>query len=614
MLALTSVAAAEDRGPEINPYECLGRYESATGNRTMPQVRKELNKRMSPLFEPGEPPTVKAMKACVIAMLKSRLGDSDAGDYYAMAVANDPEEPGYEFWYGRYYSGFRGARGPVVENAEDHFYAALEKLKAKKAAGKYREYHAVVEEWTRKQLMVIYQEDGLHFLPWAKAYPQHGKAGRDLPSLSLSAQMHVSKDTRDFYRNNEMRLFTGELMFANSSYRTLGVFNATQQYNLARAPLRYRGEARLRLRQNLLGAFDASFSYEKMKEGQVLSYYLVPGMDPSIPGSEKARFTDVNVREAYFGYERVFPLYPLMDLKLKGGAKYIDRQGVVEFLEYAHEKFWGADVRPSVSHFVGPDKVMLDLVWVYMNVSDVPYGVQADAGRAKYIRAANLEYAIYRPFLMPEFRGGALGLHRKPTRGWYWNLGAANDQDVYGTKTVDRKDFYLGTRFEGAGNWDVSVQGTYSTSDVDALNFATGVVEDDPGAPMKSTSFRTSAIIQRRLINPDAIPGISGSFIAPDMVNLVVPVSWDKGLSGSDCHGQFNAPWDARYVASADCYKLYENVRVGAEIWTKFFGTGFGGPSFLTTVGYDYQYFYQIKKAFHEVHLNLRMGWDWHKL
>ena len=43
-------------------------------------------------------------------------------------------------------------------------------------------------------------------------------------------------------------------------------------------------------------------------------------------------------------------------------------------------------------------------------------------------------------------------------------------------------------------------------------------------------------------------------------------------------------------------------------------GTGFGGPAFLTTIGYDYQYFYTIKKAFHQVHLDLRMGWDWHKL
>jgi hypothetical protein len=96
-LTLTGLAAAADRGPEINPYECLGRYEAATGNRSMTQVRAELEKRLNPLFEGPEPQTVKAMKACVVAMLKSRLGDSDAAEYYEMAVENDPEEPGYEF-------------------------------------------------------------------------------------------------------------------------------------------------------------------------------------------------------------------------------------------------------------------------------------------------------------------------------------------------------------------------------------------------------------------------------------------------------------------------------------------------------------------------------------
>ena len=74
-LALTCVASAapDDRGPEINPYECLGRYEAATGNRSMTQVRAELEKRLHPLFEGDEPHTVKSMKLCVVAMLESRL-------------------------------------------------------------------------------------------------------------------------------------------------------------------------------------------------------------------------------------------------------------------------------------------------------------------------------------------------------------------------------------------------------------------------------------------------------------------------------------------------------------------------------------------------------------
>lgn len=596
VLALVGVAHAEDRGPEINPYECLGRYEAATGNRSMDQVREELQKRLNPLWDKEEPHTVRAMKACVVAMLESRLGDADAAKHYAIAVEEDPEEPGYEFWFGRYYSGFRGARGVIVESAEDHFYKALEKLEAKRQAGKFRPYHQVVEDWTRKQLLVSYQEDGLHL------------GGKN--SVSLSAQFHVSKDTRDFFRNNEMRLFTGELQFASGKTRGLGI-NKVQIYNIARTPLRSRYEGRLRLRLNAIGAFDFSAGYERCGgDCQITTYYLVPGAKAD-SGAE-GKFNEVNLREIGGAYERVFPLYPLFDFKLKGGVTYIDRQGVIEFKPYEHEKFLMYQVRPSFSHFVGPDKVDLDLTYVYMNIPDISFGVPSEAMRGKYIRAANLEYAIYRPFVMPELRGGTVGMHRTPTRGWYWNLGVADDGEVYGVKTVRRQDFYLATRFEGAGNWDVSLQGTYMNSKITALDPVTGTVAPDGIEPMKMTGFRPTAIVQYRLINPDALPGISSRAVEANMINLVVPMSWDKSLSGSGCDP--NSRFDTTYTTAANCYKTYENFRVGAEIWSKFFGVGRVGPAVLATVGYDYQYFYNIKKAVNAVHLNLRMGWDWHKL
>ncbi len=604
-LAISGVASAagpEDRGPEINPYECLGRYEAATGNRSMTQVRAELEKRLHPLFEGDEPHTVKAMKLCVVAMLESRLGDDHAAEHYAGAVAEAPEEPGYELWYARLYANFRGARGIVVEKAEDHFYKALEKIDALKANGKFRDYHKVVEEWAHKGLLVTYQEDGLQLLPW-KGSPQHGYAGHDAPGVALMAQLSVSKDTRDFFRNNEMRLFTGELMFANSAFRSAGALSKAQIYDIVRAPLRARHEERLRVRQNLLGAFDVSFAQEKMVKGQIPTYYL----PPPVQG-----FTDVNVQEIGFGYERVIPLYPLLDFKLAADVKHIDRSGVIEFPPQPHEKFWLYEAHPSFSRFIGPDKVTLDLVYVYMAVPNLNFGPKSDAQRGKYIRAANLEYALYTPLVLPEFRNGELGMHRTPTRGWYFNAGAADDDDLYGTKTVRRHDFYLGTRFEGAGDYDLSLQGTYSTSNLTGLDANTGGL-DTRSPPLKSSSFRTTAIIQRRIVNPDAIPGINGRFMDVDMINLVIPATWDKGLSGSSCTTTNSAnpkeTFDSAYTSAADCYKTYENVRVGAEIWAKFFGTGFNGPAFLGTIGYDYQFFYNIKKAVNEVHLNLRMGW-----
>jgi hypothetical protein len=586
-LALTGVAHADpvDQGPEINPYECLGRYEAATGNRSMSQVREELEKRLHPLFDKDEPHSVRAMKLCVVARLEARLGDDNSADHFAQAVAENPEEPGYELFYGELYSGFRGARGPVLEKAEDHYYRALEKLNALRASGKYRDYHAVVEEWVHKKLLVLYQEDGLPLLPW-KAYPQHGYAGHDAPQLSLSGQFAISRDTRDFFRNNEMRSFTSELLFAQSVVRANGTLTARQKYDIVRNPLRYRTDDRVRLRQNYLGALDLVYSYDHMEKGQIFSYYKPAANADGSPGSWP--FVDTTVQQVGLNYERVFPIYPLFDAKLAATVEKVDRVGIVEFQADLHEHFWLYEARPSFSRFIGPDKLTLDFVYSYMNVSDTLYGPPDERLRSKYIRAVNLEYALYSPLVLPEFRSGELGMHRTPTRGWYFNAGAMDDDDVYGTRTVRKHDFYLGSRFEGAGNYDFTLQGTYATAATTLAdpNDPAGIERED--ASQSSSSFRTTALIQRRIINPDAIPGVNGSFIDADMMNLVIPITWDKGLHG---------PHD------------YENIRVGAELWSKFFGTGFGGPAFLPTVGYDYQYFYNLKKAVNEFHVALRMGW-----
>src|SRR4051794_7043400 len=306
VLTLSRLAAASPpSGPEINPYECLGRYEAATHARSIGQMQAELGKRLDPLFEQGEPATVRAMKLCVVALLKSRLGDSDAADYYERAVRENPEEPGYEMFFGGYYSGFRGAHRPVLELAERHYYRALEKLDGLREKGRFRDYHAVVEEWVQKRLIVLYQEDGQPLLPW-KAYPQH-PSGLDAPSVSASSQVSVSMDTRDFYFHDEMRSFSQEANFVSSDLRARSI-TPLQIYNIVRAPLRYRIQDRVRLRQNVLGAFDFIHEYSRAPKSQITSFYLNP------PGDD-VPLNDVTVQQLGGGYNRVLPLYPLFDVR-----------------------------------------------------------------------------------------------------------------------------------------------------------------------------------------------------------------------------------------------------------------------------------------------------------
>ena len=158
--------------------------------------------------------------------------------------------------------GNRGARRPVLEKAEDHYYAALHKLEKLKKANRLREYHAIVEDWVQRELTVLYQMDGLPLLP-LKAYPQHFERSY-APGVSISSQLRVAKDTRDFFFNNEYRQFTAEKKFAASDVRfggtrnfdPTGQLNSTQISDIVRAPLRLQLDNALRIRQNLLGTFD----------------------------------------------------------------------------------------------------------------------------------------------------------------------------------------------------------------------------------------------------------------------------------------------------------------------------------------------------------------------
>jgi hypothetical protein len=599
LVAAPRLARAED--PELNPYECLGRYEAATGNRTISQIKQEVSKRLPELDNKDEPKSVNAMKHCVVAMLMSRTGDGDAPKHYEIAVKNAPKEPGYELWFANHYSMFRGARSPVTETAEEHYYASLKKLDALRASGKYRAYHAVVEEWTKKRLMVLYQQDGVHLIP-GKQYPQSASA-LHRPSFSIGAIASMSKDTRDFNRKgdwNEARTFTLESQFANSDVRAGGAarpdpygkgLRGFEKYEIPRAPLRYHFDAKLRYRQNPIGTLDFVFEQSHAKQAQITSFYFPAGcglapLCNELDGSENG-LNDVNVRQIGGAYERVLPLYPLFDAKVGFSYKRVHRTGVVEFLPKKAEDFNLYEGKLSLSRFVGSDKITAELGYTYF---DMPLGKGPvpEQQRSRHIRSALLEYALYSPLVLPSLAAGEPSFLRTPTRGWYFYAGVVQDDEQYGFRTVTKRDMFLGSRFEGSGIFDVTLQGTYATGSQTFSTADTGERFTDPTQAYKG--LRTNLTPQLRLINPDAIPGIAWGF---DSLMLVFPISHDFGLKPES--------------------KDYENIRGGVELWGRVFSPVLG-PAFLLTAGYNYQNFYNINgganpKGMHLFMFNLRMGW-----
>lgn len=572
LVALATPTLADD---PPNPFACLGAYDIATRDHDVAQIRHELELREARAGENTASAEARAIDACVIAKLRARLGDGDAADAFESAIALAPDEPAYELFAGEYWSGARGARAPVLERAEAHYYRALDQLAELREQGTTRPWHAVVDDWVHKRLLVLYQQDGLPLLPW-KAYPQDGR-GRLAPGLFASSQLRVARDTRDFFHNSEMRQFTGEAAFASSWMRANRELTALERWNLARAPLRYQMDNRLRLRHAWLGALDLVHSVYESPDSQVTEFY------------HPTTFSNVWVQQLGGGFDRVLALGSLFDVRLAGGVRQVQRQGVIEFHPEQNERFWLYEARPSVSRFFGPNKLTIDGVYVRMDLQHAQ-GARDEQLRQKVIRGGRVDFAVYAPLALPSLVPGGFGLRTQSIRGLHLYAGAVEDAEVYGLRTVTNRDVYAGTSYGGNGRLDVTLQGTYYTSNTAFVDIQGDMPRLYSASGQYFSSARGTAIVQVRLADPDRQPGVPRSIagFASDEATLVFPVHYERAIAGRPD---------------------YENFRGGAELWGKVFATGLGGTTFLLTGGYELQVFPRISKAIHVVSAALRIGW-----
>jgi hypothetical protein len=563
VLLAARTAAAEE---PPSAFACRGEADAILDGVSVGDAREERDKRMTAPPEEGETAAQRAHHACVVAQLMARLGDDRAAAYYEKAIDAAPDEPGYELWYGAYLGGMRGATTPLIESAEVHLYRALEKVRARRARGAARTDDAILEEWTERWLVELYQADGFPVSPW-KGFP-YGKGDTDGPGLFVTGQGRASLDTNDFVDPSDVRKFTSEAAFASSVERLDRPLTRDEERALVRTPARYDLFARARLRQNILGSLDFGYRALWIKDGQIARF------------DQPTNFVDARVQEYGATYKRAFDLYPVADLNIEASYKRVDRLGLIEYFPDQWEHFALYEVKPALSRFIGPDKLTVGTNFVYMDMPDIAFGEIDQRKRGRAITAFYFDYALYRPLLLPSVSSGGVHMHRRYTRGFHFYGGAAFDNEVYGTRLVERRDYYGGTSLMGMGPWDLTLQGTV---------YQSGVI-DRQGIDLSSLSnaqFRTSIIPLVRIVDHVATPGMPAEG-TPAFVNLVLPLRWDVATQGT--HD-------------------FENFRAGAELWTRFIFPSLRGTSFLLSGGYSFQYFYQLDKGLHMARVDLGMGW-----
>jgi hypothetical protein len=204
------------------------------------------------------------------------------------------------------------------------------------------------------------------------------------PSLALTSMVRVARDTNEFNGIDDGPRFTSEAMFAASPQRLNRALDADELRGIVRTPLRWDFYNRLRLRVPVVGAIDASYRILRAPDSQIVRF------------TEPNTFGPVEVNEAAVGWRRAFDLSPAFDLLLDAGYRRVTRRGVLEWYPDRREDINLFEARPALARFIGPDKLVVGMNFVFMDIPIVPGGLLEDRVRARSIRAFYVDYALYR--------------------------------------------------------------------------------------------------------------------------------------------------------------------------------------------------------------------------
>jgi len=414
----------------------------------------------------------------------------------------------------------------------------------------------------RRALINLYQTDGLPLIT--------GQLDNTVPitrpTVSFATVNEYADRTTDPDEVDDTRNFTSEALFAESAQRLNRRLTDQELRALVRTKPQFDTFNRLRYRPSdatgvgqLFSAIDVFARYRHIDDAQVTSFFA------------PTENNDLDLIEFGVGAEKSFtPFDGEWDAFIRGGYKHIRREGLIEFDAEAEESIEHFEVNLAASHFIGPDKLTLEGVYVYQ---DIDPDVANTSNRDRQIAGATLSYLI---------GNASRNNSHFATRGQNLFAGLLYDRDSFGDVDIEKWDYFVGYSIRGFGSddaFDVTIQPTVFTSSV------------DNDSSQDNAQYRTNFSFVWRIRDEEKFTGhdvCSTSKLCMAFMHLTIPVRHDVAIDGPDS---------------------FENFSVGAELSTKAYVlTDSGGPSFLLSARYDYQDFYEINKTQQQFVIRLSMG------
>lgn len=576
------------------PYACFEHARALVRNKSSSRLSETISElvrqnRSEPLYY------------LEIAELMKGSGNPRAEYYYKKALESDKIEPAFDLFFADYLRNYRGPLKPLFPRAEAHYFEALRKL-ARLNTADQQVWDAETVRRVERGLIALYQEDGIPVKVHnsLEDWVRH----RERPLLFISSLSRWAQSTGDFDNGDDIRALTSEMLLAEQRRieTRLAGLSEDDLRSIARIKPQYETLERLRFRYKNLPAFEFNYSNRQIERGAITQFQFTD------------RANDVSIQSDYgAAIEKPFSLPAGFDFFMRGGYNRIDRTGLIENLQAAHEIINQYQVQFAASRFVGPDKAILQSAYIYQDINPQLDKAQITK-RDRQIASAKFTYTLLRKFRSHEFSAQGPGpdkdqRHRSETlfelRGWNFFGGVAYDNERFGQVTLRKSDYFSGSEIKGikSGLLDLGYQATIFTAEVRGNTLPTDLpltvianrltdshVEPGDLIRRQNIQLRHNATVLVRLKDEEREPGLPANGVG--WLHLAF----------------FHLVFPFRYDTALDRHKEFENYRLGFEFSVKAFSVPFRGTSFLVSGGYSKQKFINLGKSVNLANASFSVG------